>query len=166
MIAALCILGPLTLPVGVVPLSFVNLALLIGVYTLGQRLCVLSCAGYLLVGLVGLPVFSGFGSGFAKLAGPTGGYLVGYFFLTAIAGWGMSRFRAKSLQFLCIAGGMLVSYGVGTAWFCVLTGQSVAAAVGFCVLPFLPLDFIKIITAMYMGPIICKRLKQAKLYLR
>ena len=53
----------------------------------GNKFSTISYIVYLLIGLVGLPVFSGFSGGPAKVAGPTGGYLVGFVFLTVIAGF-------------------------------------------------------------------------------
>lgn len=80
--AVICILGPMTLmiPISPVPISLANLAICLSIVILGMKLGTLSCILYLLIGLAGLPVFSGFSGGIGKLAGPTGGYLVGYLF--------------------------------------------------------------------------------------
>ena len=80
MAAITCILGPLSIPIPVspVPISLTNLAIYLTVCLLGWKFGTISYLIYLLIGIAGLPVFSGFSSGFAKLLGPTGGYLIGF----------------------------------------------------------------------------------------
>ena len=73
MTAVTCILAPLSIPIGPVPISLTNLAIYISLYLLGWKRGTISYLIYLLIGLVGIPVFSGFTGGPAKLAGPTGG---------------------------------------------------------------------------------------------
>ena len=85
MTAIICILGPLSIPIGLVPVSLTNLAILFALYVLGMKKGTLSCILYLLIGLIGLPVFSGFSSGPGKLLGPTGGYLIGFIFMALIS---------------------------------------------------------------------------------
>ena len=76
MTAVTCIAAPFSIPIPVspVPLSLTTFILYLSVYILGTRNAFISYVIYLLLGLVGLPVFSGFSGGFAKLAGPTGGF--------------------------------------------------------------------------------------------
>ena len=73
MAAVMCVLGPLTVPIGAVPISLANFVICLTAWLLGPKFGTLSVAVYLLIGLVGVPVFSGYGAGIAKLAGPTGG---------------------------------------------------------------------------------------------
>ena len=75
MTAMICILGPITLaiPISPVPISFVTLAIYLAVYILGMKKGAISCLLYLLIGFVGLPVFSAFTGGVGQLLGPTGG---------------------------------------------------------------------------------------------
>ncbi len=95
MTAVTCILGPLSIPLpfSPVPISFTNLAIYFSVFVLGTYSATVSYLVYLLIGMVGLPVFSGFSGGFGKLAGPTGGYLVGFIFMALIAGFLWTGFR-------------------------------------------------------------------------
>ena len=78
MTAVICVLAPFSLPIGPVPISLTNLAIYFVLYMLGVKRGTISYLVYLLIGLVGVPVFSGFTSGPGKLFGPTGGYLIGY----------------------------------------------------------------------------------------
>ena len=86
MAAVTCILAPLSIPIGPVPISFTNLAIYLSLYLLGWKKGTVSYLIYLLMGFVGLPVFSGFTGGPAKLAGPTGGYIIGFIVMAVIAG--------------------------------------------------------------------------------
>ena len=78
MTAIICIVGPFSIPLpfSPVPLSFTTLAIYLAVFVLGMKHGTCSCFLYLLLGTIGLPVFSGFSGGLSRLAGPTGGYLV------------------------------------------------------------------------------------------
>ena len=97
MTALTCILSPLSIPLpfSPVPISFTNLVLYFSVFILGRKFSTISYIVYLLIGLAGLPVFSGFSGGPAKVAGPTGGYLIGFLFLTWIAGFFVEHFKGK-----------------------------------------------------------------------
>ena len=165
MAAVLCILGPLSIPIGQVPISLTTLAIYFGVYLLGAKKGTVSVLIYILLGLVGLPVFSGFSGGPAKLFGVTGGYIFGYLFLAAISGCFVEFFEKNYLlQFAGMVLGTAVLYLFGTVWFLFLTKSTVVYAIGACVLPFLPGDLAKIILALIAGPMIRRRLIAAGLY--
>ena len=89
MAAVTCILGPLSLaiPVSPVPISLTNLAVYFAIYVLGMKRGTISYCIYLLLGLIGLPVFAAFTGGAGKLFGPTGGYLIGFIFMALICGF-------------------------------------------------------------------------------
>ena len=72
MAAALCVLGPLSVPIGAIPISLSNFVICLTAWLLGPKFGTLSVAVYLLIGLVGVPVFSGFTGGMGRLLGPTG----------------------------------------------------------------------------------------------
>ena len=84
--AITCILAPLSIPIPIspVPITLTNLVLFISLYILSWKEALISYILYLLLGICGLPVFSGFSGGIGKLAGPTGGYLAGFIFLILI----------------------------------------------------------------------------------
>ena len=86
MTAVTCILAPLSIPIGPVPISLTNFAIYLSLYLLDWKKGTISYILYLLLGLVGLPVFSGFTGGIGKLAGPTGGYIIGFIPMAIIAG--------------------------------------------------------------------------------
>lgn len=159
--ALLCILGPMSLPIGPVPISLTNLVLYFMLYILGWKRATTSYVIYLLLGLVGLPVFSGYIGGLAKLAGPTGGYLIGFIPMAIISGLVIQRSQRCIVQIIAMIFGTLVCYAFGTVWYCIQAGVTFWAALSVCVIPFLPGDFIKIIAASLVGPNIRKRIKDA-----
>ena len=146
MAALICIAGPLTIAVGPVPLSLATFAVYLAGAILGRKKGTAAVGLYLLIGIIGVPVFSGFSGGFQKLAGVTGGYLIGYLPCAFLAGLGAEKAEdgRKWLLPVMMAAGTAVLYTIGTAWFMIQTGNSLGAALGLCVLPFLPGDAMKI----------------------
>ena len=137
MTAVTCILAPLSIPIGPVPISLTNFAIYLSLYLLDWKKGTISYILYLLLGLVGLPVFSGF----------TGG--------TGIV---IDKFSQRWIQILGMIVGTAICYAFGTAWFCIQAGYTVSAALAVCVIPFIPADLIKMVIAMIIGPEIRKRL--------
>lgn len=155
MTAAICIIAPFSIPLpfSPVPISFTNFVIFIAIYILGMKAGVLSLLIYLALGTVGLPVFSGFSGGLAKLAGPTGGYLIGFIFLALIQGFIMERFDYKTSAAIAgMVAGMAVCYIFGTVWLAFQVEQSFVASLSIGVIPYLPGDVIKIIAAVIIGP--------------
>lgn len=161
--ALLCILGPLTLPVGPIPLSLTTALLMLMALLLGASRAALCCGVYLLIGLTGLPVFSGFTGGMGALAGPTGGFLLGYLPLTAWCGALCRRTDDRRLHGLIFLLGTALLYLIGTAWYVWQSGASPGAAIAVCVLPFLPGDGVKIAAVAIGGNAIRARLMKAGL---
>lgn len=165
MTAVICIMGPLslTLPVSPVPISLGTLAIYFVPYVLGMKRGTISCCIYLLIGLVGLPVFTGFSGGPAKLLGPTGGYLIGYIFMALICGFVIDRTNKMPICFLGMVLATAVLYLFGTVWLAYQAGMAFREALMAGVIPFIPGDLAKIVIAMIAGPQIKKRLKRAGL---
>lgn len=122
----------------------------------GKRGTAVICC-YLLLGAVGLPVFSGFQGGIGILAGPTGGYLLG-FGLGAFAYWAITACFGKNplVQISALIACLVCSYAAGTLWFSrfYLAGGgsgSFLFIAAKCVLPYLIPDIIKLFLAYWLG---------------
>ena len=124
MAAVTCILAPLSIPIGPIPISLTNFAIYLSLYLLNWKMGTLSYIIYLLVGLVGLPVFSGFTGGVGKLAGPTGGYIIGFIPMAIIAGIIIDKCNNRVIQILGMVLGTAICYAFGTAWFCFQSGNT------------------------------------------
>ena len=144
MTAVLCILAPMSIPIPVspVPISLTNLVLYFGLFLLPWKQMFLSYVVYMLLGICGLPVFSGFSGGLGKLIGPTGGYLAGFLFLA-----GMIL-------------GSVITYLFGTAWLTFQMNLTFVQGLFTGVIPYLPGDALKIVLAILVGPQIRKRLPE------
>ena len=150
MAALICIAGPLTIAAGLVPLSLATFAIYLAGAILGKKRGTVATALYLVIGIIGVPVFSGFSGGFQKLAGVTGGYLIGYLPCAFLAGLGTERAEKEGRKWLLPAMmviGTAVLYAVGTAWFMIQGKNALVPSLGMCVLPFLPGDAAKIAAA-------------------
>ena len=157
MAALICIAGPLVIPAGPIPLSLASFTIYLAGSILGKKWGTVAAGLYLLIGMIGVPVFSGFSGGFQKLAGVTGGYLIGYLPCAFLSGLGSEKAeegKATWMMPLLMAAGTAVLYGIGTAWFMIQTGNALGAALSLCVIPFLPGDAVKIVAAVLLtGPV-------------
>lgn len=166
MAAVICILGPLALyiPVSPVPISLGFLGIYFVTSVLGMKQGTISVLIYILLGLIGMPVFTGFTGGPAKLFGPTGGYIIGYIFMALICGFFVDKFEKNlPLYFLGMILGTVVCYLFGTVWLGCLLHMTFAEALAAGVLPYIPGDLVKLIIAMIVGCQLRKRLLKAGL---
>lgn len=136
----------------VIPFTLQTFAIFLVTGLLGLKGGMLSLLVYLLLGLVGLPVFSGFRGGPGVLLGPTGGYLIGFFFTALTMGLMIRRFgRGLPILILSMLVGLALCYTFGSVWYLlVYTGTnaaSISAVLLTCVVPFLLPDAAKILLA-------------------
>lgn len=161
MTAATCVLAPLSLPIGPVPISLTNLAIYFALYILGMKKGTISYLIYLAIGLVGVPVFSGFTGGPGKLFGPTGGYLIGFIPMAIIAGILIDKFGGKLVySMIGMVIGTIICYAFGTIWLAYQAQMDFKAALLAGVIPFIPGDLIKMVLAAIFGPQIRKTLNK------
>lgn len=176
MAAAACVIAPISIPIGPISITGGTLAIYLTVYLLGGVWGTVSTLVYLLVGMVGLPVFSNYTGGAARLLGPTGGYLAGYLPMALLAGaviqWSAHRFDEKgrlgtaialAVQLAGMALATAVLYAFGTAWYCVQAGVGLQKALAACVFPFIPFDLLKMAAALLVGVPVRRRLERAGL---
>lgn len=149
------VFSQISLPIGPVPISCSLIAVYLSGLFLPVKTAALSQLVYLLLGLIGVPVFAGFQSGAARLAGPTGGYLLVYPVIALFLSLAMllydKRMAGKPLaaRAAYIAGALLcallICYAAGTAWFTVFSGASFQKALALTVVPFIAGDIAKIV---------------------
>lgn len=141
----------------VVPFTLQTFGVFAAVAILGGKRGTISILIYMLLGLIGIPVFSGFRGGFAGLFGMTGGFIFGFLF-SALAMWGIEKlFGKKQKVLICsMIVGLLICYGVGTFWFIQVYGRQtgeigIGAVLNLCVVPFLIPDVAKISLAYMLA---------------
>ena len=137
-----------------VPFTMQTFAVFCALLLLGGKRGTLAVALYLLLGIVGLPVFSGFKAGLGALLGPTGGYLLG-FLLSGLCILLSEKLFGDALRVFIPAMivGLLLCYAFGTAWFVIVYTKAngaitIGKALALCVIPFLPFDAIKLALAV------------------
>lgn len=161
--ALICILGPLSIPLpfSPVPIAPCMFAIYLAAYVLNAKLGTASCCLYILIGLVGIPVFSKFTGGPQVLVGPTGGYIVGYIPLAFLTGLFIEKFEKKLyMHAVGMIIGLVICYALGTAWLAYEKSLSFSAALMAGVIPFIPGDIIKIVLAIIVGTPLRKALKK------
>lgn len=145
----LALLAQVRVQIGPVPVTGQTLGVLLLGAAYGLPLGVTTVVAYALLGAAGLPVFAGGGSGLAYLAGPTGGYLVGFVLAAALLGFLARRGWDRSLTSCALAMGLatLTIYLPGLAWLHYAAGLSWPATVAAGLTPFLVGDAIKLAIA-------------------
>ena len=150
MTAVVCVLSPFSIAIGPVPISLATFGIYLTIMILGRKRATMVCLMYLLMGFIGLPVYSGFMGGPARLFGPTGGYLLGYLLLTMISGFIVDKFPKNC--YLCglgLAVGTVCCYIVGTIWLAYHMEISFLEAFMVGAVPFLIGDIVKM-TALHL----------------
>ena len=152
MTTLMCVLCPMSIQIGPIPISFTNFVIYLAVYVLGMRGAASSYVVYLLLGAMGMPVFSGYTGGPGKLVGPTGGYLIGFIIMALICGFVMEKSKGNTvITILGMIAATLVDYFFGTIWFVLQMQCGVWYALTVCVFPFILVDLAKILAAATLG---------------
>ena len=146
--AVICVFAPFTIPIGAVPISLATFAVYLAAAVLGTKKGTLAVLIYILIGMAGVPVFSGFAGGIGKILGVTGGYIIGYIPCAFAIGVFTERFGGKNYIYpLALVIGTLILYSFGTAWCMVQSGNGLMQSLTVCVFPFLVGYAIKIAAA-------------------
>lgn len=168
--AVLCVLSPLTiyLPISPVPIALGNFVIYIFAILLGTKKSFMGVIIFILLGAVGLPVFSQGQGGFAYLVGPTGGYLFGYLFCSLGTSIGENignrvsdnKVIRTAILVLGMVIGTILCYLLGTIWLSYLNNLDFDKALAAGVIPFIPGDTAKIIIAIILTTPLKSRLKR------
>lgn len=155
-VALLAVCSWISIPM-TVPFTLQTMGVFLAIGILGGKRGSLTVLTYILLGMVGLPVFSGFRGGFGVLFGSTGGYILG-FLLSALLMWGIEALLGRKSWVVLVSMilGLLVCYTFGTAWFMIVYARSTGpvgllTALGWCVFPFMLPDGVKIALAYVLS---------------
>ncbi len=140
-----------------VPFTLQTFAVFLSVSILGGKRGTMAVLVYVLLGAVGIPVFAEFTGGPGIILNTTGGYIIG-FILSALIMWLTESLFGKKLpvQILSMVLGLLACYAVGTVWFMFVYMRQTGAVglgtvLGWCVIPFIIPDAVKIALALMLG---------------
>lgn len=159
--AVCCVCSIITVPTGIVPVTLGTFGIMVTAMILGEKRGIISVALFIVLGMIGLPVFSGMQGGFGVLAGPTGGYIYSYLLMVPIIGVA-SKCLNKTLSsgmftmLGCIAA-IFVCYLVGTAHFMIVMSvkgnpMGIWSSLCACVFPFVLFDLLKAVLAIIIAP--------------
>ena len=152
--AALTAVGAfISIPLYPVPITLQTLFTLLAGMTLGSVLGASSQIIYVLLGIIGLPVFAGFKAGIGVLFGPTGGFLFGFIISSYIIGKIIELKEEKNFFYYFLAGliGTIIIYIIGVTQLSLVTGIGVKKAIAVGMFPFLPGDILKVIAASFIA---------------
>ena len=154
--ALIAICSWLSIPL-TVPVTLQTFAVFFIVTLLGGKRGTASVLVYILLGAAGVPVFAGFSSGIGVLFGNTGGYILGFLLIGLIA-WGFEKWLGKNyfVQTAALLLGLLCCYAFGTAWFMFVYIRdngaiSLGTVLGWCVIPFVFPDILKLVVAQLIA---------------
>ncbi|MCM1115014.1 MAG: biotin transporter BioY [Clostridium sp.] len=143
---------PLTVPI---TLQTMGICLISSLF--GMKRGTIATVVYIILGAIGIPVFQGFTAGIGIIAGSTGGYIIGFIFTALIVGFASDKFKGKLVPLIIsMVIGILVCYAFGTGWFALVyakenTPATIGTILGWCVIPFLIPDAVKIIIAAVLA---------------
>jgi len=139
------VLSQIMIPIGPVPIALTHVSIFMAVGLLGTKYGALSQIVFVLMGAVGIPVFAGFMGGMGYIAGPTGGFIVGYLGCALTTGLIIDRLGTSVKALIpAMYAGWAVTYALGIPWFMYVTNMHLIAALIYMV-PFLPGDLLKTI---------------------
>ncbi len=148
--ALLCVSSYISIPLpfSLVPITAQTLVINMVALLLKPKKAGITVLIWILLGIIGLPVFSGGKAGFGVIAGPTGGYIIGYLaavILIAMMKGKKNRFLRNLISVFC---GIPIIYAIGFPWMKLVTNMDWKAAFAAGVLPFIAGDIIKCIAAV------------------
>ena len=156
--AALTAVGAfISIPLGPVPLTLQTLFVLISGYVLGAKKAALSQLVYIALGLVGLPIFSGFSGGIQTILKPSFGFLIGFVAGAFVVGYISRNIRSLIGYLFAGALGTVVIYTIGIPYMAFILNTVMDSALSLerilqiGIIAFLPGDIVKLVIAAYLG---------------
>lgn len=156
--AIIVICSLITIP-SAIPFTLQTFAIFLCLNILGAKKGIISILVYIFLGVVGLPVFSGFNGGVGALLNVTGGYIIGFIF-SALTYWLITSIfnkkPRKTIKLFASFMGLVVCYIFGTLWYILLfikNGDTISftSALTICVLPFIIPDIFKILLSVTLS---------------
>ena len=156
---ALCAVCSIITVPSPIPFTLQTFAITLAVYVLGIGGGMASVSAYIVLGAIGLPIFSGMHGGIGVLFGPTGGFILGFIPFCLIIGFALKKFKSLVPRLIGCFIGLIVLYICGAVQYIFVASVSFWGAVTVCVLPFIIPDVLKILLAVVIGNRINKVIK-------
>ncbi|MFD1705198.1 biotin transporter BioY [Siminovitchia sediminis] len=162
--AIIGILAQVTIPLPLVPITGQTLAIGLAATILGAKYGTVSVLLYILLGAVGIPVFSAFSAGLGVIFGPTGGFIIGFIPTAFFIGWYLEKTSFKFTHAMVANTiGMFITLCFGTVWLKIVADLGWAAAFASGFAPFIVVGLIKAALASWIGVLVRSRLTNANI---
>lgn len=158
-IAAVLSQVSIPIPFTNVPLTMQIFAIMLTGMILGPKLGFISQIIYVSLGIIGMPVYAQMSGGIGIVLGHTGGFILSFPIVALIVGYFTRKYNNSVGIYSGMMIGLICSYVIGTIQFCIITKMSFASGLMACVIPFIPLDIVKIILVYIVGKSINARIK-------
>lgn len=145
-----------SLPTGV-PITLQTFAVALTGVMLGTKKGTMATVVYVLLGCIGIPVFANFKGGFQVIAGPTGGFIIGLIFMTALCGFAIKKNKLLNITFCLL--GLTVCHFCGVLMYAKYADISIAKSLVAVSVPYLIKDIISVIAAYGVGAVLKNRIK-------
>ena len=153
-------------PLTGIPITLQTMAIFLSLLVIGGKWSSASILIYIILGIIGIPVFSGFKSGIGVILGPTGGYVLGFLIISLLY-WLMEVLFKKEkiwIKTITLLLGLILCYAFGTVWFVFVYTKSSGSmtfitALGYCVFPYIIPDLLKLGIAISLSLLVNKKIK-------
>ena len=150
-VAIIAIMAQVSIPLpGGVPLTLQTFAIALAGFVLGSKNGLIAAIIYIMLGAVGAPVFSHFGGGLPHIIGPTGGFIMSFPVIAYFAGIAANK-KSTPLQVLWLSCGIAINHLCGMLYFSFVTSLPLTTAFTAAVLPFLPIDLVRMALVLSLG---------------
>ncbi len=154
--AILCICSVTTIPIGPIPISLGIFGVLLASNILSLKRALLSTFIFIFLGIIGLPVFSGFKGGIFVIIGPTGGYIISYLFVALITNISYQHLSFTKMPdfikvFISSIIGLFVCYLFGTLHYMIVLSVPCSSAILTCIIPFILFDILKALAVSFIA---------------
>ncbi len=163
--AVICVLSLITIPMpNAVPLTLQCFAVSLCGYFAGSIKGSVAVIIYLLLGFIGLPVFSGFNGGIQVLFSPTGGFLIGFIPLCLLCGgFGLYEKAGKAKTAIAIIFGiigLIICHLLGVIWLCSVSAMNILSALCYVSLPYIAKDIVLVVAGYFVSAAIGKSIRK------
>lgn len=158
LVSILCIICPFSINVGPIPFSLATFFIMLYAIIFDLTISISAVSIYILLGCIGLPVFSGGVGGIQKIFSPTGGFIIGYIFLSLIIALFYNKSKNVFYKIFILICANFILYSIGVMYFIIITNNTFLVALSLCVFPFLLTDAIKIILVEIISKLIKPKL--------
>lgn len=148
----MAVIAPISFPIGIIPISCATLIIYLISIVFKVKYSLFILLIYIFLGIIGLPVFSSYTGGIGIILGPTGGYIIGYIFMSLIISLLIPKIKNKIYMYpLILLIGTIVLYIIGIIWLKIINDYTLKYAILVGVVPFIISDILKISIATLIG---------------